>query len=115
VGPAKNGKVRPIAVTGAERFTELPDVPTIAESGVPGYIVTGWYGLYAPAGTSADIIHRMHAEAKRGLNSPDISDKLAKSGNTPIVSTPEEFVAFMRTEIAKWAKVIRDEGLAKSD
>jgi tripartite-type tricarboxylate transporter receptor subunit TctC len=115
VGPAKNGKVRPIAVTGAERFTELPDVPTIAESGVPGYNVTGWYGLYAPAGTPEDIVRRMQAEAKRGLNSPDVSDKLVKSGNVPVVSMPEEFVVFMRTEIAKWAKVIRDEGLAKSD
>lgn len=115
VGPAKSGKVRAIAVTGPERFTEMPEVPTIAESGVPGYVVTGWYGFYAPAGTSADIVQRLHAESRRALSSPDVVEKLAKSGNVPVLSAPSEFVAFMRAEIDKWAKVIRDEKLAKID
>ncbi len=108
VGPAKAGKVRPIAVTGPKRFTELPEVPTIAESGVPGYHVTGWYGFYAPAGTPPDIVRRLHDEARRGLNSPDIKDKLMKTGNDPVNTSPEEFAAFMRTEIAKWAKVVKE-------
>jgi tripartite-type tricarboxylate transporter receptor subunit TctC len=115
VGPAKSGKVRAIAVTGSRRFMELPEVPTIAESGVPGYEVTGWYGFYAPAGASTEIVHRLQTEARRGLNSPDVKEKLAKAGNVPVVSSPEEFVAFMRTEISKWAKVIKEEGIEKID
>lgn len=108
VGPAKAGQVRPLAVTGPKRLLELPDVPTIAESGVPGYIVTGWYGFYAPAGTPPDIVRRLNDEARRGLNSPDIKDKLMKTGNDPVNTSPEEFTAFMRTEIAKWAKVVKE-------
>lgn len=115
VEPARAGKVRAIAVTGPKRFTELPEVPTIAESGVPGYYVTGWYGFYAPVGTSAEIVQRLHAEARRALNSPDVTEKLAKTGNVPVVSSPEEFAAFMRAEIGKWAKVIKDSGLEKID
>jgi tripartite-type tricarboxylate transporter receptor subunit TctC len=108
---ARSGRIRAIAVTGPKRFGELPQVPTIAESGVPGYNVTGWYGFYAPAGTSAEIVRRLYAEAGRALNSPEVKDKLIKTGNEPIVSSPEEFSAFMRTEIAKWAKVAKDSGL----
>lgn len=108
---ARSGRIRAIAVTGPERFGELPQVPTIAESGVPGYSVTGWYGFYAPAGTSADIVRRLYAEAGRALNSPEVKEKLVKTGNEPVVSSPEEFSAFMRTEIAKWAKVAKDSGL----
>ena len=111
VEPAKAGKVRPIAVTGTARFPELPDVPTIDESGIPGYNVTGWYGFYAPAGTSADIVRRLHAEAGRALNSPDVKEKLVKTGNEPVVSSPDEFAAFMRAEIGKWAKVVKESKL----
>jgi tripartite-type tricarboxylate transporter receptor subunit TctC len=113
VGPAKAGKVRAIAVTGSKRFSELPKVPTIAESGVPGYNVTGWYGFYAPAGTPAEIVRRLNTEARRGLNSPEVAERLAKTGNVPVVSSPEEFAAFMHAEIDKWAKVIRDSGIEK--
>jgi tripartite-type tricarboxylate transporter receptor subunit TctC len=115
VGPAKAGKVRAIAVTGPKRFTELPQVPTIAESGVPGYYVTGWYGFYAPAGTSAEIVRRLHTEARRGLNSPEVAEKLEKTGNVPVTSSPAEFAAFVRAEIGKWAKVIKDSSLKKID
>ena len=111
VGHAKAGKVRPLAVTGRKRFGELPGVPTMAEGGVPGYEVAGWYGFYAPAGTPADIVRRLHAEAKRGLNSPDVKDKLEKAGNEVVTSTPEEFGAFLRVEIAKWAKVVKEASL----
>jgi tripartite-type tricarboxylate transporter receptor subunit TctC len=107
VAPAKSGKVRPIAVTGSKRFAELPDTPTIAESGVAGYSVTGWYGFYAPAGTSAAIVKRLNDEARRGLFNADIKDKLEKTGNEAVVSSPDEFVAFMRAEIDKWAKVVK--------
>ncbi|OGA40105.1 MAG: hypothetical protein A3G24_25760 [Betaproteobacteria bacterium RIFCSPLOWO2_12_FULL_62_13] len=107
VGPVRAGQVRPVAVTGPKRFAELPDVPTISESGVPGYNVTGWYGFYAPAGTPADIVRRLHAETKRALMSPDVKEKLAKTGNEPVASSPEEFAAFVRAEIGKWAKVVK--------
>jgi len=111
IQPAKAGKVRPIAVTGTKRFAELPDVPTIAESGIPGYNVTGWQGFYAPAGTSADIVRRLNAETGRALNSPDVKEKLAKTGNEPDVSSPEEFAAFVRAEISKWTKVVKESKL----
>ena len=107
VGPVRAGQVRPVAVTGPKRFAELPDVPTISESGVPGYNVTGWYGFYAPAGTPADIVRRLHAETKRALMSPDVKENLAKTGNEPVASSPEEFAAFVRAEIGKWAKVVK--------
>ncbi|HEV8517595.1 MAG TPA: tripartite tricarboxylate transporter substrate binding protein [Burkholderiales bacterium] len=108
---ARSGRIRAIAVTGPKRFGELPQVPTIAESGVPGYNVTGWYGFYAPSGTPADIVRRLYAEAGRALNSSEVKGKLVKTGNEPVVSSPEEFSAFMRTEIVKWAKVAKDSGL----
>jgi tripartite-type tricarboxylate transporter receptor subunit TctC len=107
VGPVKAGKVRPIAVTGPKRFIELSEVPTIAESGVPAYNVTGWYGFYAPAGTPADLLRQLHAEAGRALNSPDVKEKLAKTGNEPVASSPEEFAVFVRAEIGKWAKLVK--------
>jgi tripartite-type tricarboxylate transporter receptor subunit TctC len=105
--PAQAGKVRAIAVAGSRRFAELPQVPTIAEAGVPGYSVNTWYGLYAPAGTPPEILHRLHAEARRALSDPEVKARLAKLGNEPVASAPEEFVAFLRAEIAKWTKVAR--------
>ena len=107
VGPAKAGKIRPIAVTGPKRFSELPETPTVAESGLPGYNVTGWYGFYAPAGTPPQVIKRLNDEARKGLYSAEVKEKLEKTGNEPVVSSPEEFVAFMRSEIEKWAKVVK--------
>jgi tripartite-type tricarboxylate transporter receptor subunit TctC len=114
VALAKSGKVRAIAVSGSKRFAELPDVPTIGET-VPGYEVTGWYGFFAPAGTPAEIVRRLQAEAAKALTTPEARDKLVRSGNEPVVSTPEEFNVFLRAEIAKWAKVIQTSGLKKID
>jgi tripartite-type tricarboxylate transporter receptor subunit TctC len=114
VSLAKSGKVRAIAVSGNKRFSELPDVPTIGES-VPGYEVTGWYGFFAPAGTPPEIVRRLQAEAAKALSTPEARDKLVRSGNEPVVSSPEEFNAFLRAEIAKWAKVIQSSGLKKID
>ena len=111
IAPAKAGKLRPIGVTGPKRFSELPETPTIAESGLPGYNVTGWYGFYAPAGTPAQIVKRLNDEARKGLYSPEVKDKLEKTGNEPVVSSPDEFVAFMRTEIEKWAKVVKSSNM----
>lgn len=107
VAPIKAGKLRAIGVTGTQRFSQLPDVPTIDEAGVRGYVVTGWYGMYAPAGTAPDIIKRLYSETRRALGSPDVRESLEKLGNEPVGSTPEEFNAFVRNEIAKWAKVVK--------
>ena len=111
VGPIKTRKLKGIAVTGHARFAELPDVPTVAETGVPGYSVTGWYGLYAPAGTPQDIVNRLYEESRRTLAGPDIKDKLIKAGNEPVGTPPAEFLAFVKAEVAKWAKVIKGAGL----
>jgi tripartite-type tricarboxylate transporter receptor subunit TctC len=111
VGPVKSGKLRGVAVTGEQRYAELPSVPTVAEAGVPGYSVTGWYGFYAPANTPPDIVRRLHEESRRALNSPDIKEKLIKAGNEPVGTPPAEFLAFVRAEYDKWAKVIKSANL----
>lgn len=103
----RNGRLRALAVTGLKRFGELPQVPTVAESGVPGYSATGWYGMYAPAGTSAEIVRRVYAESVRALGEPDVRARLEKSGNEYVMSKPEDFVVFLRGEIAKWTKVVK--------
>ena len=107
LAPITAGKLRPIAVTGTKRLAQLPNVPTIDEAGVPGYAVTGWYGMYAPAATPADIIGRLHAETRKALGSADVRESLEKTGNEPVGSTPEEFHAFVRSEMAKWGKVVK--------
>jgi tripartite-type tricarboxylate transporter receptor subunit TctC len=111
-GPARAAKIRPIAVTSVQRFSEFPSVPTIAESGLKGFNVTNWYGFYAPVGTSPDIVRRLQTGSRR-LHNPDVKQALAVTGNEPVVSSPEEFAAFLRGEIAKWAKVIKATGLDK--
>jgi tripartite-type tricarboxylate transporter receptor subunit TctC len=105
---ARSGRVRAIAVTGPKRFATLPEVPTVAESGVPGYTAVGFYGMYAPAGTSADVVRRLYTEAGRALGAPEIKERLARAGNEHVLSTPEEFAIFIRNEIAKWARVAKD-------
>lgn len=108
LGPVQSGKLRAIAVTGLKRFVGLPEVPTAGESGVPGYSATGWYGFYAPAGAAPELVRRLHAEATRALGAPDIKEKLARAGNEYVMSSPEEFTGFLRAEIAKWTKVVRE-------
>jgi tripartite-type tricarboxylate transporter receptor subunit TctC len=107
LAPIRAGKLRPIAVTGIKRLAQAPDVPTIDEAGVRGYAVTGWYGMYAPAATPPEIVGRLHAETRKALGSADVRDSLEKTGNEPVGSTPEEFGAFVRSEMAKWGKVVK--------
>jgi tripartite-type tricarboxylate transporter receptor subunit TctC len=111
VAHVKSGKLRGVAVTGTQRFAELPHVMTVAEAGMPGYSVTGWYGFYAPAGTPQEIIRRLHEESRRALASPDIKEKLVRAGNEPVGTPPAEFLAFVRAEHDKWAKVIKQANL----
>jgi tripartite-type tricarboxylate transporter receptor subunit TctC len=105
--PARSGKVRAIAVTGAKRFPPLPAVPTVAESGAPGYIATGWYGFYGPAGLPPELVRRLHSETARAFDNPDVKERLERAGNELVMSSPEEFTAFMRAEIAKWSRVVK--------
>jgi tripartite-type tricarboxylate transporter receptor subunit TctC len=89
----------------------LPNVLPIAEAGVPGYDATQWYGLVAPAGTPAEIIARIHAEALKALQSQDVKDKLATDGAEPVGSTPAEFAAHIKEELEKWTKVAKAAGI----
>jgi tripartite-type tricarboxylate transporter receptor subunit TctC len=108
---ARTGKLRAIAVTGPKRSPAAPDIPTVAESGVPGYEVTTWYGLSAPAGTPRPIIDRLYREVVRAAGSPDLRERLQGLGADPGGNTPEEYAAFVKTEIDKWGKVIRAAGI----
>jgi tripartite-type tricarboxylate transporter receptor subunit TctC len=107
----KSGRVKVLATTGARRSAALPDVPTVAEAGVPGYEATSWQGVVAPAGTPRAIVAKLHAEIARALRSPEIGERLAIEGSEPGGDAPDEFAAFIRREIAKWAKVVTESGL----
>lgn len=105
------GKLRPIAVANARRSSAFPEVPTIAESGVPGYEVSAWYGLFAPAGTSPAIVQRLQAEVASALKDPALLQRLSALGAEPAGSTPEELSRFVRSEHDKWGKVVRQAGI----
>jgi tripartite-type tricarboxylate transporter receptor subunit TctC len=102
------GKLRPLAVTTAKRSPAAPQLPTMIEAGVPGFEVAGWYGVLAPAGTPPTIIAKLNKEIVRILRLPDVREHLATDGSEPVGSTPEEFAAHIRSEVAKWRKVIVD-------
>ena len=108
---ARDGKLRALATTGAKRTPAAPDIPTVAEAGVPGYEVSTFYGVSAPAKTPRPIVDRLHAELVRVLNAPDIRERLQGLGADPVGNTPEQYTAFMQNEIAKWAKVIKAAGI----
>ena len=107
---AKSGKLRAIAVTGRKRLPDLPQIPTVAESGVPGYEVTGWYMVLAPAGTPREIISKLHAEIARAVHDSTVKERFASFGTEPIGSSPEEASAFLRAEIDKWTPVVKASG-----
>jgi tripartite-type tricarboxylate transporter receptor subunit TctC len=110
----KAGKVRALAVTTTARNAALPDVPTMIEAGVPGYEVNSWFGLAAPANLPAPILDRWYAETVRALKNPDTQQRFGDLGATIIGSTPADFGAFIRVEIAKWAKIVKASG-ARAD
>ena len=109
-----NGRVRALGVTGQTRISTLPNVPTIAESGLPGFEVTNWYGLLAPAGIPKDVLTKVHTDAVKALRSPDVQQRFAAEGGDVGANTPEQFTAFIRNEMAKWNKAVRESG-AKVD
>ncbi|AVS85910.1 LacI family transcriptional regulator [Paracidovorax avenae] len=106
----RSGKLRAIAVTTAKRSPELPDVPTIAESGVPGYEATSWFGMFAPAGTPAPVVAQLNATIVKVLAMPDIKKKLAEQGAEAAGETPAQFADFIQKESVKWGKVVRESG-----
>jgi tripartite-type tricarboxylate transporter receptor subunit TctC len=108
---ARDGKLRAIATTGSKRTPAAPDIPTVAESGVPGYEVTTFYGLSAPAKTPRAVIDRLHRDTVRALNSPDVKERLYGLGADVVGNTPEQYTSFIQNEIAKWTKVIRAAGI----
>lgn len=114
VPQVKAGKLRAIAVTSAQRSAALPDVPTVNEQGFRDFDDLTWIGFFAPAGTAAGIVQRLNAEINRIVEMPDVKEKLAQSGLTSKPNSPAEFAAFIRDEIPKWAKAIKDSG-AKAD
>ena len=110
----KAGRVRALALTTAQRSPSLPDLVTVTEAGIPNYDVGSWYGLSVPAGTSKDIITRLHAETVKLLNLPDVKQRLDASGFEVITSTPEQYGEFVRAEVERWAQVVKMSG-AKAD
>lgn len=107
----KAGRLRALGVTTAQRSKIFPDLPTIAESGVPGYEDGTWFGMLAPAGTPAAIIGKLNAEFVKTLRSRDVLDRLAPDGGEPVGSTPEQFRDHLAKEIARWRKVVKDAGI----
>ena len=106
----KSGKLKALAQTGARRSAAAPDIPTIGESGLPGYDVAGWFGVLAPAGTPRDIVMKLSSEITQILNLPEVKERYALLGAEPGPGNPDEFGRFLAAEIIKWAKVIRDSG-----
>ena len=105
------GRLRPLGITSAARSPIVPDIPTVAEAGLPGFESVQWYGVLAPARTPKDIITRLHDEVTRVLQQPEIKERLAGDGADLVGSTPEEFTRYIQSELTKWAKVARDAGI----
>jgi tripartite-type tricarboxylate transporter receptor subunit TctC len=108
---ARSGRLRALGVTGPKRIVALPDLPTVAEAGVPGYEATLWFGVLAPAGVPMPIVNRLHAVLTRALQSQDMKDRLTAEGAEPIGNTPQEFQAFIASEIERWAVVVKASGM----
>jgi tripartite-type tricarboxylate transporter receptor subunit TctC len=110
LGQIKQGKLRPLAVTSAKRVDDLPNVPTINESGYHGFDAVTWFGFLAPANTPKDIVARLNAEFNKALQQPDLRKKLGDEGADPAGGTPEQFAALIKDEIPRWGKVVKESG-----
>ena len=106
----KGGRVRALAVTTSKRTKLAPELPTIAESGLPGFDISTWFGIFVPAGTPRPVVDRLHAEFTRALAAPDVREKMLALGAEPVGSTPEQFAAYVKAEAAKYAKLVRTSG-----
>jgi len=113
VAPVKAGRLRALAVASAERHAQLPDVPTMIESGVPDFVVNSWYGICAPAGVPAALLDKINADVHSVLRIPEVDQRLTELGMPPAPTTRDEFDKFIRGQIAHWAQVIKDAGIPK--
>jgi len=107
----KAGKIKALAVTGPRRSRVAPDVPTVDESGVPGFSVSGWWGVLAPSATPKPVVTQVQRDIARVLSTPEIQSRLANDGIEPVASSPEEFGAYIRQEMSRWARVVKDAGI----
>ena len=110
----KGGRIRALAVTTAKRTSLAPELPTIAESGLPGFDISTWFGIFVPAGTPRPVVDRLYDEFAKALNAPDVREKMINLGAEPVGSRPEEFAAYVKAEAAKYAKLVKASG-AKVD
>ena len=108
----RSGRLRALGVTSLKRAAGLPEVPAIAEAGLPGYEAIQWYGLFVPAGTPRDAVNRMQSETAKALQAPDVAKRLAADGAEAGGMSPDAFAAYVRSEIEKWSRVVRDAKLA---
>ena len=97
-----------LGVTSAERSPAAPDIPTVAEAGLPGFLNLGWFGLLAPTGTSKDIVEKVYRDATKALRTDDMKQRLIAVGMVPVASTPIQFAEMIRAESANWAKIVRE-------
>jgi tripartite-type tricarboxylate transporter receptor subunit TctC len=107
----KAGKLRALAVTSPQRSNAMPALPTVAEAGVPGFSVTGWYGLLVPAATPAPVVNVLHDGVVKALKAKDVSERLSGEAAEPVGGTPQQFAAYLKSEIDKWASVIKKAGV----
>ena len=107
-GHIGSGRLRPLAVTTAKRSASMPNIPTMQEAGVPGYEISGWYGVMAPAATPPAIIEKLNQAIVRALRAPETHERLAVDGSEPVGSTSAQFGEHIRTEIAKWRRLITE-------
>lgn len=107
----KAGKLRALAVTSLKRSNVMPELPTVAESGAPGFSVTGWYGMLVPAGTPAAVVNALNDAVVKALRAKDVNERLSGEAAVPVGSTPEQFARHLETEISKWASVIKQAGV----
>ena len=114
IGQIKQGKVRPLVVTSAKRVDDIPDVPTINESGYKGFDAVTWFGLLVPTGTPKEVVARINAEFNKALKQPELSKRLSDEGADIAGGTPEQFAALIKDDIPRWGKVVRESG-AKVD
>jgi tripartite-type tricarboxylate transporter receptor subunit TctC len=111
VNYARSGKLRGVAVTSVKRSAAVPDVPTVAESGLPGYEMVAWQGLVAPKGIAPALLQRIHGETAAVLRQPDVRKQLALEGGEAVGDTPEEFAKWLRAEIGKWTRIVKEAGI----
>ncbi len=107
----RSGRLRALGVTSRTRLDFLPDIPTVTESGIPDYEVTGWYGLFAPSGTPREVVARLNAEVARILRLPDVKERFSRAGMRPVGNSQDEFVSYMKSEVAKWRRAVEITGV----